>query len=248
MEHISSRRRFAAVVLLCMVLVGCTSTGGSGAGMGQATAGATVPVLVGLSESDAAQALTTANLKLGMVTSAFDASAPVGVVTTQAPAAGLAAPAGSSVAVVVSKGPDSVTVVDVKGDSEAKARSSLAAVGLVVKITTKDDKSKKGTVLKQSPAAGSTLVRGATVKLTVSTGMVRVPSWEDFRGSYNGSDWNKVLESAEAAVKAGFRRAGLVAVVEFINGYGGAKAYQSIKAGSRAKAGTRVHIHIPVYD
>jgi len=57
-----------------------------------------------------------------------------------------------------------------------------------------------------------------------------------------------VLESLKAAVVAGFRRAGLVAVVEFVNGAGGEKAYQNVKAGSRAKTGTRVHIHIPVYD
>jgi adenosylmethionine-8-amino-7-oxononanoate aminotransferase len=55
-----------------------------------------------------------------------------------------------------------------------------------------------------------------------------------------------MLESLKAAVVAGFRRAGLVAVVEFVNGAGGETAYRSAKAGSRAKAGTRVHIHIPV--
>jgi len=234
-------------VLLCIALVGCRGTGGNGAGTGPPAAVATVPVLVGLSESEAGQALTTANLKLGTVTSAFDASAAVGVVTTQAPAPGISAPAGSPVAVVVSKGPDSVTVVDVKGDSETKARSSLTAAGLVVKITAKDDKSKKGTVLKQSPAAGAKLVRGATVKLTVSTGMVRVPSWKDFHGSYNGNDWGKVLDSTEAALIAGFRRAGLVAVVEFIPGDAGS-AYQSVRAGSRVRTGTRVHIRIPVWD
>ena len=65
----------------------------------------TVPTVVGLTEADARNALTSAGLSPGAKTEAYDASVPEGSVISCNPYAGVALPKGSKVDYVVSKGP-----------------------------------------------------------------------------------------------------------------------------------------------
>jgi serine/threonine-protein kinase len=62
-----------------------------------------------------------------------------------------------------------VQVPSVTGLSEAQARSDLAQAGFEAQVVEQNDSSvPEGTVLAQSPKAGSELSRGSTVTITVA--------------------------------------------------------------------------------
>lgn len=172
-------KRFALAALFvcaCVSVSACTAagpgTGAAGDGTGAvATSTVATPDLRGLAKSEAESALTGAGLSLGAVTESYDASAAAGTVASQVPAAGTEAPQGSAVAIVLSKGPESVAVPTVKGKTQAQATTLLEALGLKVKVAKKGDRAKKGTVIAQKPTGGNAKP-GATVTITVSTGVV----------------------------------------------------------------------------
>lgn len=139
---------------------------------------ATVPDAIGSSQTDAAQLLESAGFILGVVSSSYDESAAVGIITTQSPAPNKRAPEGTGVAVVISKGRRPVEVPAVLGESIEAATAKLESAGFLVKAESKHDSAKKGTVLGQQPEAGQIAQPGATVNLVVSDGieLVKVPS------------------------------------------------------------------------
>ena len=128
---------------------------------------ATVPQLVALTSPEAARiALTDAGLKLGIV-SQKASDQPSGYVLEQAPAEGTQVDAGTMVNITVSSG--LVKVPSVTGLSEAQARSDLGQSGFEAQVVEQNDSSvPEGTVLAQSPKAGSDLARGSTVTITVA--------------------------------------------------------------------------------
>lgn len=209
------------------------------------------PDVTGIDATQAGAALEAAGLVLGPVTESYHESVPAGLVISQDHEAGVDAPKGSKVAIVVSMGPEPVAIPSVAGAQEADAVGAIEAAGFTVTVVAQDNAAAKGTVLDQSPAGGAMMVPGTAVTLTISTGvdLVRVPDADDFRGSYNGDDWNQVLMSHEAAIEAGFRRAGLTAVVEFLNAWeAGDDIRQDPKPGSMVRRGTKVYVGVPVYD
>ncbi len=73
---------------------------------------------------------------------------------------------GSTVRIVVSKGPERVKVPAVIGQSEADARATIENAGLKMKVTY-DLQTNSGTVFEQSPSAGTMVKRGSTVEVRV---------------------------------------------------------------------------------
>lgn len=208
------------------------------------------PVLVGLDRAAAKAALAGIGLTLGKVTESYNATVPAGAIATQSPPPGTAANKGTSIGIVISKGPEPVVLPSVTKKMQAEAKRLLEAAGFKVAVVTKADKSAKGTVLAINPP-GDSAVPGTKIVITVSTGveMVRVPNAEDFHSTYTGDDWGKSLDSLQAAVIAGFWQSGLVATVEYRPGApGGDSISQSPKAGSMVPRGTKVKVDIPVYD
>ncbi len=128
---------------------------------------ATVPQLVALTSPEAARiALSDAGLKLGIV-SQKASDQPSGYVLEQSPAEGTQVDAGTMINITVSSG--LVQVPSVTGLSEAQARSDLAQAGFEAQVVEQNDSSvPEGTVLAQSPKAGSNLSRGSTVTITVA--------------------------------------------------------------------------------
>ncbi len=86
----------------------------------------------------------------------------------------------STVSLIVSKGPNLITLPDVVGDSQEVAASELERLGFVVDVDTRDEDAPEGTVIGQDPGPGSELLRGDRVTIIVSTGAgsVIVPSVE----------------------------------------------------------------------
>jgi hypothetical protein len=82
--------------------------------------------------------------------------------------------------------------------------------------------------------------------VTTQQDLVRVPSYQDFKSTYTGDDWNQVLATWEAAVQDGFSQAGLVADLVLVAP--GDTEYQDPEAGTMVPRGTVVHIRVAVYD
>jgi len=137
-----------------------------------------VPALVGLS-LDAAQAQAAA-VGLTLVVTEQPSDSPAGTVLTQNPAAGAAAPANLQVTVTVAIA-RTVGVPDLSGQDLDHATAGLAAVGLQLVVAGADISDKPpGTVISQSPAAGTQVPPGSSVSVhTALSNQVDVP---DVRG------------------------------------------------------------------
>ena len=128
-----------------------------------------VPDVRGLTSAEAEHKLERAHFEPG-VQNRSSATVPSGKVISTEPSQGVPLLAGSPVTVFVSTGPPQVEVPTVTGQSEAEARGSLRAAGLDVGAVTKREEAGQaaGTVLSQSPSAGSSVRSGEAVSLVVA--------------------------------------------------------------------------------
>jgi len=122
----------------------------------------TVPDVAGLNQADAEALLDENGLKATTTTEASD-EVPVGNVIRQNPPPNSSVDKGSTVELVVSKGPDMVTVPNVGGLTFAQAKKALEAVGLKAKKTGSDS----GRVFIQNPTSGGQVPSGTTVTLVM---------------------------------------------------------------------------------
>jgi serine/threonine-protein kinase len=135
-----------------------------------------VPGVEGLQVDQAVVQLEEDGFRVSIATEASDA-AP-GTVFAQDPGAGADADEGSTVAIRVSAGPDTIAVPNAVGLPEAEARDRLVGAGFQVESTEVFAEREPGTVTAQSPSAGAEAERGATVAIDVSkgSGLVEVPN------------------------------------------------------------------------
>ena len=132
----------------------------------------TVPNVVGMTQITAHSAIFGAGLLVGTVTQQHHATIPAGQVISQNPASGASVASGSTVALVVSLGPETVTVPDVVGMTQSEAQTATTGAGLVVGAVTEQYNAMvpAGQVISQNPAAGADVVLGSMVDLVVSCG------------------------------------------------------------------------------
>ena len=119
---------------------------------------------------------------------------PAGIVFNQSPVEGTALPRGSIVTILVSTGKKSVRVPSVVGSQVTDAVATLTRAGLVAKSVGVPSDKPAGTVTAQDPAAGTSLVEGATVRINYSSGpkQVAVPP-------VVGLDYSAALQQLQAA-------------------------------------------------
>ena len=130
----------------------------------------TVPKVIGMKEDEAVKALEDAKLKAEIVEETSK-KVEEGYVISQETDANTEANAGDTVKIHVSTGTGikQVTMIDVKGKTEADAKTTLEKLGLVVNIGSSEDKSKdNGVVLTQSIEVGKVIDEGTTVTITVN--------------------------------------------------------------------------------
>lgn len=144
---------------------------------GTANAQVTVPSVTGKSIEVATTALVQQGLKLGIETPQAS-SKTKGTVLSQDPAAGSQLAKGQGVNVTTSAGLAQVQVPTLTGmTSTDDVRLALTDAQLVLGTTTqKDSDQPQGTVLSQSPDAGTTVDAGSKVNIVVSTGNIVVPN------------------------------------------------------------------------
>jgi beta-lactam-binding protein with PASTA domain/V8-like Glu-specific endopeptidase len=131
-----------------------------------------VPNVVGLTQAAATAAITGAGLTVGNVTTQASPTVPAGSVISQSPPAGTSVTAGSAVNLVISSGPAPVSVPNVVGLTQAAATAAITGAGLTVgNVTTQASPTvPAGTVISQSPSAGTSVTSGSAVTLVVSSG------------------------------------------------------------------------------
>ena len=149
-----------------------------------------MPELKGMQKSVAESKLIDVGLKLGVVTEEFS-SQPVGTVIGQDPRAGTKISKGQVVDLVISKGerPRKVAVPSVVGGAESAAKEAIKNRGLHLGSVTKEESSQAaGTVVRQSPAAGSEVEEGATVDLVLAVETEKKASNTKSRTSDDNAD------------------------------------------------------------
>jgi beta-lactam-binding protein with PASTA domain len=158
----------------------------------KSTSTVNVPNVVRLKQQQAVQRLNARGLIARIRTRA--ASAAPGTVVAQDPSPGANVTRRSVVTLAVSAA-QNVPVPNVVGKREAAAVSALRAKGFDVQTANVVSKKPSGTVIAQSPSAAASVLRGSTVTIRISRGLVSVP--------------NVVGQSRDTAVAA-IRGAGLV--------------------------------------
>ena len=138
--------------------------------MGKETKTVLVPNVVGKDASIAEATLTAKNLKVNKKEE-FSNTVPSGTVISQTPSENAEVEEGSTVTIVVSKGKQTVTMINVVGDTKESAENRLNALGLMVFFTEKhSDTVAAGKVMEQSQAAGIELMPNTAITLTISIG------------------------------------------------------------------------------
>jgi beta-lactam-binding protein with PASTA domain len=142
----------------------------------------TVPNVEGLTQDAATTAITAAKLTVGTVTQQTSNTVAAGNVISQDPASGGSVAQGSPVNLVISSGPQMVTVPNVEGLTQAAATTAITAAKLTGGTATQQSSNTMatGNVISQDPASGSSVTQGSPVNLEISSGpqMVTVPNVE----------------------------------------------------------------------
>src|ERR1700720_3857846 len=142
----------------------------------------TVPNVEGLTQDAATTAITAAKLTVGTVTQQSSNTVATGKVISQDPPSGNSVAQGSPVNLVISSGPQMVTVPNVEGLTQAAASTAITAAKLTGGTVTQQSSNTvaAGNVIRQDPASGSSVAQGSPVNLVISSGpqMVTVPNVE----------------------------------------------------------------------
>lgn len=138
-----------------------------------------VPNVVGKSETSARTTLNSKGLKVS-VSYAKNSSIAEGTVISQNPESGNVK-SGDTVKMTVSSGKPSYSVANVVGKTQSDAEKALKNQGFEVSVSYGDYSSSVpyGSVLSQSPSAGSSQIEGSTIHITLSKG----DDWSSWSGS-----------------------------------------------------------------
>ena len=136
-----------------------------------------VPNLVGKTFEEARQAATAVGLNVQTAGFAQSSAAP-NTVTRQDPPEGTLVDSGSTVSVTIANGPETATVPDILHKSESEARNLIVQAGLAIGTRGEafDSIVPTGSIVSQTPGAGQSAQRGASVNYVVSKGPEPTPT------------------------------------------------------------------------
>jgi hypothetical protein len=129
-----------------------------------------VPDLVGLNQEEAQRLVEAAGLQLAVVGERHDSSIPALNIIAQTIPAGQMVRRGETIGVVISQGPNFVSVPAIEGLPVTAAEPGLREMGLDISRKDVWSKEAEGLILSQDPPAGSIVSEGSVVTLIVSSG------------------------------------------------------------------------------
>ncbi|WP_321970635.1 Stk1 family PASTA domain-containing Ser/Thr kinase [Paratractidigestivibacter sp.] len=173
-------------------------------------ASVTVPDLTNMTVEEAEAELTKYKLKGKSGNSKASDSVDVGKVCDQSVEAGTTAKAGDTITYYLSKGPDKLEVPDVRGYSEAAARTKLSKAGFTNVSATYQSSSSVDVdcVISVSPSAGTKLTADESIVLTLSSGpadtRIEVPyvigeSYSEAKTNLESQGFNVMLASGSSS-------------------------------------------------
>lgn len=198
-----------------------------------------VPAVVGDTEQVARSRMEAQGFVVGPVTYRFAEGTEEGIVIEQDPLPGIEAEPGTMISLVVSKGPESLTVPNVAGIAQETAILQLSREGFE-NVEVREEFSEDvetGFVIRTEPGAGQVVPRSATVAVVVSKGPAPV-AIPDLTGM--------TPSDAEATLRA----SGLTMVVgdpvevALDTGLVGLVAEQDPAAGGTLPAGSEVTVRL----
>jgi len=132
----------------------------------------TVPNIVGMAQDAARNAITSAGLTIGTITTAYSSTVPSGSVISQNPVSGALVAKGSAINLTVSQGLAPVSVPNVTGMTQTDAGSAITAANLVLGTLSSAYSATvpAGNVISQNPASGTSVQAGSSVSLVISSG------------------------------------------------------------------------------
>lgn len=188
-EEEQPRRRWWvwALVLVALIalgtLLGLYASGNLGGGGTTPTPSASptavaVPDVSGMSETAAQSTIEGLGLVYEKGDDVNSDTIDAGLAVSTDPGEGTSVLLGSTVTVHFSSGSAMVNVPDVSGQSQADARTAITDAGLTVGDVTTEDSTEvaSGAVIRTDPVAGTSVERGSSVSLVVSSGKTTVPS------------------------------------------------------------------------
>jgi serine/threonine-protein kinase len=182
-----------------------------------------VPQVQGLTLAKAEAALK-ANHLVPKVVKQTSSTVKAGRVINSSPQFGNLEPANTVVTLFESAGPKQVKVPNLVNQNVTQAQSALTAAGLTPAVRTNSNSTAPaGTVIKESPRAGTLVIPGSTVTLVVSGGGAKVPN-----------EIGQSLQVAQGALGA----QGLTYTVNYVPATGGTKPGTVV--GMNPKPGTVV--------
>ena len=172
------RRRRMGWILLSLIMLGIAGVVAWAiySALPKAEPFLTVPDVKGKTAAEAESILSAAGFNASQNCCTPSATVKQGSVIDQDPPANASIKKGSTVKLIISGGPQRVTVPDVTKKPFADAKKKLEDLGLKVTIVRATDPTiPKDQVISQSIPAGTTVDAGQTITLTVSDGPKKVP-------------------------------------------------------------------------
>jgi eukaryotic-like serine/threonine-protein kinase len=140
----------------------------------------TTPLLVGKTQTEAENLTRPLGLELTPAGEQFNDEYPEGQIYLTIPDAGMKIKKGQAIKIYISRGSKFIKTPDVVDMTEDKARDEINGSGLTTgeSVEVYSDTVAMGSVVKESPTAGTQLERGRPVKLFVSMGKKPEPQPE----------------------------------------------------------------------
>jgi len=192
---------------------------------------AAVPTVAGKEQQVAERLLTDAGFKVNIQERA-DADIAKGLALETDPPEGEDAELGSTIQLIISAGPEQVTIPDLRDFSYDSAKERLEGLGLKVKKEEADGDAEAGRVLNTNPPSGEKIDVGSTVTVIVSRGQATVPN---------------VVGQDVAAAKKALEDAGLKVTTNDDPAApepAGQVTAQSVSSGQRVPRGTTVTLTV----
>ncbi len=136
---------------------------------------ATVPAVTGRPVAEATKLLSDRGFE-HITTRHRHSSQDVDIVIRADPPAGTLTSPTTHITLIVSSGPNVVTVPSVVGEQQSQAQAEISGANLQVRVTQEDSELPQGQVTDQTPAGGQEAPPRTVVTITVSNGMVPVPN------------------------------------------------------------------------